>query len=158
MKTYVFFDIDLTLADSRPVYKKHGKEPNYKKNPKKFNAWLAEIVKPENILPLAVVEPCRTLLNYYVNSTDYEVAYLTARNESLRKLTQQWLVANNMPDLPLFMRPQTNKKENGNFKVDFIKSHTPKKCRVVMVDDDPSGELEKGCKKNNWLFLKVSLD
>lgn len=155
MKKFVFFDIDLVLADSRAIYKQYGTEPPI--GTESFKLWLVNITKKENIVNLPLVEQSKVILETLLRDKTNQIEYLTARNESLRDYTIEWLKNNNLPLLSLNMRPIGNLQEYGEFKRDVIIRKCAPFSIIIIVDDDPNGSLEHICKEQGWLLIKIDI-
>lgn len=157
MKTTYYIDIDGTIAQYQDRLRSAGPEPS--REPfSTYQAWLDKIQTKEALLKDNVVPGMLNLvraLDFHseVRTVFDEIVYLTAREENLRPVTEQWLRAKGFPKKELIMRPNNDLRENHIFKQDVIES---KGSTVnVMIDDDPSGKLQEICRSKGWTFLKA---
>ena len=153
MNSLFIFDLDGTCADMKWRHVLAGKEPN-KKNWKKFKKWLRKVQSKKMLLkdrPVPGMRDMAILLKKHA-------IYLTARNESYRDVTKKWLKRNGFPNLPLHMRKSSDRSAAGVLKEKVILDilHKSKKfVHVVLIDDDPKGDIYMACRKNGWTFIKA---
>lgn len=152
MRLLVVIDLDGNCADMKWRHDLAGKEPS-KKNWIKYKKWLRRIQSKKMI---ALDKPVSGMRELCLLLKKHAV-YITARNEAYRSVTKQWLKRNGFPALKLFMRPRRNRELAGVFKENVILDllHKSKKfVHVIIIDDDPRGDIFLSAKKNGWTFLK----
>lgn len=154
-KTLFVFDIDGTVADARARFAAAGKEPP-RKNNVAHTEWLSRVQDKNSLLEDKAVPGMLTLL-WAVQSWGASAIYLTAREEQWREVTEKWLKQREINFFPIYMRPDGNQQTYAEFKRGVIAtiSAQQKNSAVVVLDDDPLGELQKVCKAQGWTFLKA---
>lgn len=156
MKTVFAVDLDGTVLDNRDRLTKAGPEPDRNDLPALFK-WLDVLMDRETMPHDKQVPGMRALAwALYVslyNTFGEKVIYLTARNENLRDLTEQWLKNNGFPNFELHMRGKDDVQADFSLKRDLIRSFNAQ--NVVVIDDDPSGNLERVCREEGWTMLKA---
>lgn len=130
------------------------KRPKGKRGDRAYEAWLRKCEK--NISKDLPVPGVRALVQalYY---SDEDFVYLSSRREHNRFITEEWLSDNGFSPSDLYLRPENEHRRSHVFKVDVIKQLLSYyKCDTAnVIDDDPSGLLEKECQKMGWTFLKA---
>lgn len=155
-KTTLFvLDLDNTIADASHRYGQAGPEPARHDQPA-YEHWLQLVQSNQTLLKDApipgMIDMCWGLFRagHFV--------YITSRERKYRPVTQEWLRVQGLPTAPLYMRPDDNWEEAHELKfrtIDDLLTEYPDLESVVVVDDDPSGQLEKVCLKQGWTFLKA---
>lgn len=69
---------------------------------------------------------------------DHDVVWLTGRPERTRTLTEQWLRAQDLPDRPLHMRPDSDRRSARFYKQRELPRLAATAPVAVVVDDDPA--------------------
>jgi phosphoglycolate phosphatase-like HAD superfamily hydrolase len=69
-------------------------------------------------------------------AADHDLAYLTGRPESLRRVTQRWLSRHGLPEGPLWMRPPGDFRPARVMKLAALRSLAGDLEVEVVVDDD----------------------
>lgn len=153
----IYVDIDGTLADVKVRYKKAGKEP--KSRGKCWSNWLRRV---QNSKTLAQDSPVPGMVNFvwlfFPTHGSDEIVYLTGRSESYRKVTEDWLHTIGFPiSVRLIMRPKGNRQLNGVLKEALVKKDIAgsKYIDIMIIDDDPHGDIKKACDRNGWTMLKA---
>lgn len=169
-KTLYIMDIDGTIADPGDFFIKNPIPKNCKRGNKKYDLWLKKTHTRKNLMKFKPIKGMKDLcdkLSHLEPSFDRDwhtnLIYLTSREESLRKITEDWLRKNKFPlNSNLYMRPKNDKSPYFLFKENIIKTMIYE-CNyvdsaytnVIIFDDDTKGKLEKICKKNSWTFFKA---
>jgi phosphoglycolate phosphatase-like HAD superfamily hydrolase len=150
-KTLYIFDIDGTLADCSRRYKKAGKEPSRKHKPT-YDSWVARV---QNARTLMSDKPVPGMIDF-VKSVTFR-RYVTGREQKWSTYTHNWLYKNNFPLGPVNHRSNGDYRSNAQYKEEVIQRlvRLHRYTSVVVVDDDPKGDIEKMCKKNGYTFLKA---
>lgn len=68
---------------------------------------------------------------------DHDVVWLTGRPERNRPLTRRWLAAQGLPDAPLLMRPDRDRRPAKVTKREELRWMRADREVAVVVDDDP---------------------
>lgn len=154
-KTLFVIDLDGTVADARTRFAAAGREPSRSKLAE-HSEWLAKVQNRELLLEDKAVPGMLTFL-WAIEAYGASVIYLTAREEQWRPVTEKWLSERQINCFPLYMRPDGNEQPYSEFKRGVIAtiSAQQKSGAVVVLDDDPLGELQKVCKAQGWTFLKA---
>jgi hypothetical protein len=66
----------------------------------------------------------------------HAVVYLTGRNESYRTTTSAWLTANGLPEGPLVMRAENDRRPARQYKPEALRRIARAADVVAVVDDD----------------------
>lgn len=155
----VFCDIDNTLSDARQRLLEGGERPVFdEKNQAPFLEWLARIHEPSKLAKDQLVKPVGDMVKAL--SRTHQVYYLTAREEAVRDITENWLANKGLPSRRVLMRAPGNNAPMGKYKENWIKAMLGANLdatEVIVIDDDPDNELQEICAKNKWLFIKVVL-
>jgi hypothetical protein len=149
----VIVDIDDTISDGSRRTLAAGHEPDRRKDTGAYNAWRDKI---NTGLELdAPVTAMRELVTALVEA-GHHVAYVTARGSELREVTRGWLRQFGFPDEMLYMRAATDFRPSAEYK-EFVVSKllTSDLEDVLVIDDDPRGELAEVCRRRGWTFLKA---
>jgi hypothetical protein len=155
-KTLFVVDIDNTIADASRRLRRAGKEPS-RKDKKKYDAWVKAVQSAKTLMADKPVPGIRELL---CSLPILDVLYVTSREERWRKMTVSWIKKHDFPYggcIDLVMRPNGDYSETHVLKQREIRSFSVG-CmydEVVVLDDDPSGELTKVCKREGWTMLRV---
>jgi phosphoglycolate phosphatase-like HAD superfamily hydrolase len=146
------FDIDGTIADMEWRIRRAGPEPD-KKNKKKYKAWLKRIQSKKMLLEDVPVPGMKEM----VNALKKHSVYLTARQEIYRDVTKKWLKMHGFPSLNLYMRQKNDWNSNGVYKEAVILDLMEKMGYnvIVIIDDDPHGDIQKVCKVRRWTMIKA---
>lgn len=154
--TYFFIDIDGTVANATRRFLEAGKEP-HRHEKEKYTEWLKKVQNADSLMKDVPVKGMRSLL-WALQSYGAEVCYLTAREEQWRQVTEKWLRKHEINGPKVYMRPNNNWQDAGTLKeniIDALVQQYP--GDVVIVDDDPLGELQAVCKRRGWTLLKAAV-
>lgn len=149
-------DIDGTLADWSKRLKAAGPEP--KNRGPAYEAWLKLIQSDVSLAADEPVNTMRELCNSLADGKETRLVYLTARSEDFYMITRSWLKVHLFPEANILMRPSWSKSKSGYLKNTLIKAYLAtfdKEQSVMVIDDDPNGDVEKMCKRNGYTFLKA---
>ncbi|TJZ57076.1 hypothetical protein FCH28_06315 [Streptomyces piniterrae] len=116
------FDLDGTLADSG--HRQHLLE----RRPRDWKAFFAAAVDDPPLME--GVELALT------STEDCEVGYLTGRPERCRRDTLAWLARHGLPEGPLWMRPNNDRRPAREAKLDILLRIAEKREVRKIVDDD----------------------
>ncbi len=118
------FDIDGVLADVRHrLHFVHSR-------PKRWGAFFAA-AGADPLLPQGAA------LLHSLDGT-HQIRYLTGRPERLRRVTSDWLARHELPEAPLTMRPNADRRPALVFKRDRLRAWVAEGCEIaLLVDDDP---------------------
>lgn len=158
--TFFFIDIDGTIADASKRYAEAGRPPS-KEDKEAFRAWLKKVQNHESLLLDKPVPGMRVMLQalqyFSYAADDCQLFYLTAREEEFRTTTRSWLFMNGFPLAPLLMRGIDDWRSSGELKEAEIKNALSNfsNAEVVVIDDDPEGDIEEMCDKNGYTFKKA---
>lgn len=162
MKTLFVIDIDGTISDASQRFKEAGPEPDRTTDVEGHDLWLKRVQSEILVIKDEPVKGMRNLLDCIytvtVRQSEVELIYLTARTEDLRQATELWLYKNKFPmHADLFMRAVGDKSKSGIYKEQVIQREVKNKGyeAVVVIDDDPLGDIEEMCKRNGYTFLKA---
>jgi len=154
--TYFFIDIDGTVANATRRFAAAGKEP-HRHEKEKYAEWLSKVQNAVSLMQDVPVKGMQTLL-WALQSYGAEVAFLTAREERWRHVTESWLKAKEFGSVKVYMRPNDNWQDAGTLKENIIDALTQQyPGNVVIIDDDPLGELQIVCKRRGWTLLKAAV-
>jgi phosphoglycolate phosphatase-like HAD superfamily hydrolase len=105
--TQVFiFDIDGTLADcSHRIH-------HILKAPKDWDAYFAEL--EDDTLISHIAEVCKCVAEVY------DVVYVTGRPEEYREPTRRWMRRHHLPQGPLYMRGEGDRRNDDIVKVEIL--------------------------------------
>ncbi len=121
-RSLVVFDVDGVLADVE--HRVHHLE-----GPRKD--WGSFFAAAADDPPLATgLELAREL------SAEHDLAYLTGRPESLRRVTQHWLTRHGLPAGPLWMRPPGDYRPARVMKLEALRDLGAAQEVEVVIDDD----------------------
>lgn len=163
--TVFFIDIDATLADASERYKAAGPKPSLEQGRQAYDRWLGAVQNEESLFADEPV-PGMCALVQSIALAGYSYVYLTAREEKWRGVTEQWLMANDfpLPYLPdsgnyyrapnLLMAKTGYYESSGDYKARRI-VELAKGRSVVILDDDPEGDLWPHCQKHGWTLLRA---
>jgi hypothetical protein len=68
----------------------------------------------------------------------HDVVWLTGRPERLRKVTTGWLARHGLPDGPLHMRGNRDRRPARTFKLGQVRRLATERTVAVVLDDDPA--------------------
>jgi hypothetical protein len=148
------FDIDNCLSDGRRRSLRAGPEPDRNLEPARYEAW-------KNIINTGIEDdepvPGMCELVACLDDVGHTVVYMTARGESLRQATRDWLRRHAFRDLRLVMRPEHDDSKSASYKAREIEALRTSPLEDVMVwDDDERGELEAVCRLKGWVMHKAT--
>jgi hypothetical protein len=155
-RTLFVFDIDATLADATERFAKAGKEPS-RESQQEYLAWLERLQTRES---LALDNPVAGMANllHALWAGGGTLCYVTGREECYRQVTLDWLLEHRFPLTgPLFMRKPGDWGSVRQVKEPWIKyqQQVLQATSVIVVDDDPNGDVALMCQDNGWTFLKA---
>lgn len=139
----VIFDIDGTLADN--THRQHLVADGQMSWEKFFQ----QMGEDTPVVP--IIDLCKTL----TASKQYEVLLFTGRPERYRKLTEQWLTWNGVPDLPLEMRNDGDTRPDSEVKQDMLKALLSKGAEIAFVVDDRQSVVDMW-RKNGVICLQCA--
>jgi len=121
-RSVVVFDVDGVLADvEHRVHHLEGPRKN----------WGAFFSAAAGDPPLRTgIELARE------RATEHDLAYLTGRPESLRRVTQRWLTEHGLPAGALWMRPPRDFRPARVMKLEALRALGADREVEVVVDDD----------------------
>lgn len=147
-------DLDGTVADITSRMDKAGDAPS-KRDKKAFQDWLNKLQKKSDLLsdtPIRYMQAFITTL-----SKDYDIVYLTGRDEKYRDVTQRWLFENLFPPGRLYMRPQDDIRPTKQYKeemmLEVVKIY--RDSDIVVLDDDPEGTCSLMYKQHGFVHMKA---
>lgn len=117
------FDIDGVLADVR--HRLH----HLRSRPKDWHAFFAAAVDDP------VLEEGRRAIQE-ASTAGSRIVYVTGRPQRWRRDTQQWLSRHGMPDGPLHMRPNRDRRPARFYKAEVIGGIAAQDDLVAVIDDD----------------------
>lgn len=83
------------------------------------------------------------------------VFFVTGRPEKYRHETREWLRKHNIPDFPLYMRPEGNREDDSKIKLEIIKDiEKTYKGKVWFVLEDRA-RVVKALRENDYRVLQV---
>jgi len=126
-ESVVIFDIDCTLSDADWRYHLIEKKP---KN------WVKYF---ELSIEDAPIREAVDILNNYKQSPGFKILFVTGRNESVRKITLDWLRTNIHPDIStysLYMRKDGDYRPGVVIKKEILEQDILPHCTVVAAFDD----------------------
>lgn len=155
----IVVDIDDTLADASGR-RLHAGPPPPVKQKKAYTAWLDALqptTGPMSMLEDNVVPGMKDLVLALSALPRSTTVYITSREEKYRAITQDWLSQYGFPPHQLLMRPAGSWEKASDLKEKEIVEIASTKWddRVIVIDDDPSGELEACCARRGWILLKA---
>lgn len=120
----VIFDIDGTLANN--THRQHLVAEGRM-------SWEKFFQQMGDDTPIGpIIDLCETLSA----SKRYEVLLFTGRPERFRRLTEQWLAWNGVPDLPLEMRKDGDTRPDREVKQDMLNAQLEQGTKIAFVVDD----------------------
>lgn len=155
-RTLVIFDIDATLADATKRFADAGAEPP-RENESEYTEWLGRLQNVTSLSEDSAVGGMSNLVRS-IWAGGGALAYVTSRAEQYREVTLSWLVDNGFPLAgPLFMRQEGNWGSVRSVKEPWIQyqQRVMQVSSVIVVDDDPNGDVALMCQENNWTLLKA---
>lgn len=84
----------------------------------------------------AVLEPGRQLVHATI-AARHPVVYSTGRPEHCREDTVEWLAAHGLPDAPLYMRSDADRRPGRVTKLELARRLRAQSGVAFLVDDDP---------------------
>lgn len=120
----VLFDIDGTLADIS--HRRHYVEGGNRNWVKFFDAMGEDSVN----------QPVADLYRALQKSPDYECIIVTGRPENYRKVTEQWLIWNNIPFSRLLMRAEKDSRQDAIIKREILTELLKEGHEIAFVVDD----------------------
>lgn len=157
MELLAIFDIDGTLADFSRRMKEAGDAPP-RHHRRKFQQWLDGLQGGDKLLHDDVIVETFLLAEALSKSESVRICYLTGRSESNREMTQAWLKKHGFPSAQLFMRAKNDFRSAAGYKEEKTKEAIRTlghKGRVLIVDDDHSGDCNEVYVEHGWCHLKV---
>lgn len=156
MNILYVIDLDGTVVDAAERLRKAGPEPA-RVDKDAYTEWLGVVQSEQLLKHDRPVPGMIDMVWALVKAAD--VVFLTAREAKWRPITQEWIRKNQIPPIPLYMRPNDSYEETHEFKRRAIREivHDLHGAvdEVVVIDDDPSGKLQEVCRKEYWTFLKA---
>jgi predicted secreted acid phosphatase len=146
-------DIDGTIVDASARFAAAGKEPS-RSNKAKYTEWLLRVQNAESLASDKPVPGMLELLWGLANNPHARVVYLTAREEQWREVTTEWLARQGFPMMPIVMRQQDDWRSSGEYKAAAIDEWANHYKSIVVIDDDPNGDIERECAARRVSFLK----
>jgi beta-phosphoglucomutase-like phosphatase (HAD superfamily) len=154
MRTLFILDIDGTLANAADRFQRAGHEPS-RSDRAAYSSWLHR-VQSEATLAMDKPVPGMAPLVLSLAASDDAIAYVTSREEKYRAVTEAWLLKNHFPQhRQLYMRGADDWRSSGELKEAIIKILAVPYDAVVVVDDDPLGDVQSMCSRNGYTFLKA---
>lgn len=126
-ESVVIFDIDCTLSDADWRY--HLIE----KKPKNWNKYFELSIEDAPIWETV------DILNNYAINDGFKILFVTGRNESVRKITLDWLRTNIHPDIStysLYMRKDGDYRPGVIIKKEILEQDIMPYCIVIAAFDD----------------------
>lgn len=154
MSTLFVVDIDATIADASRRYLEAGPEPK-RSNKDEYSAWVNRVQNAESLKADPPLPGMRDLVTALAEHSP--VVYLTAREEQWREVTMDWLVKHEFPIVPLHMRQPNDWSSSGVFKAKLIDEWKDGYSSLVVIDDDPGGDIEAECRARGIMLLKSRL-
>lgn len=152
MRPLFVLDIDATLADAAERFQAAGPEPT-RESREAYIRWL-ELVQDRDRLLSDKAVPGMVALTWGLASAG-TLLYLTSREERWREATLLWLQKHGFPSARIAMRAPDDWRGGGEFKRSMIEIYRKPGQTVVVLDDDPIGDIEKACKAAGYTFLKA---
>jgi len=152
--TYFFIDLDGTTTNATERFAAAGPEP-MRHDKDRYLTWLHKVQNAESLMADEAVKGMQSLL-WALSGYGTEVFFITSREERWREVTEKWLKKHNLSNIRLYMRPNDNWLDSGTLKagiIDTIVQSYP--GNVLIIDDDPTGDLQKVCKERGWTLLKA---
>lgn len=147
--TLYVLDIDGTLADASRRFKEAGPEPR-KDDKEAYTKWVQAVQNHHSLLADVPVPGMVKLANAVAKSA----VYVTSRVDEFRDTTRTWLMKHGFPALTLYMRHPQDWSSSGDYKMNVIDALAGAYSAVVVIDDDPLGDIEAACKERGYTFLK----
>lgn len=156
--TLFVLDLDNTIADASRRFAKAGKEPN-RDDRDAYITWLENVQSAQSLRKDDQIPGMCDLAWALYKGGD--MVYVTSRERKYRGVTQEWLRLEGFPTVPVYMRPDGSWEEAHDLKESIITNIIKDLGdgvidNVVVLDDDPSGELAKVCKRKGWTMLKAA--
>lgn len=117
-------DLDGVLADVR--HRLH----HLASNPKDWAAFFAAAVDDP------VLEEGRAVADRL--ALDHKLLYMSGRPELCRSDTESWLRRHHLPQAPLWLRPEGDRRPAQQLKVQLLRRLAHDQRVAVLVDDDPA--------------------
>lgn len=149
MKVLYCIDIDCTLTNARQRYLDAGPEPD-RSDKAAHEAWVKLVMRPEAMIDDVPVPGMEALVSLLDN-----LVYVTARNEKHFEETKAWLALHGFPPADILMRASLDRRGAGDIKRDLIAAYKRPHEHVMVIDDDPHGDIEAMTRKEGWTFLKA---
>lgn len=153
----IFIDLDGTVCNAKKRFVAAGPEPE-RTNKEAYLEWVSKVQSHESLLQ---DQPVPGMLELVAGlSRQHSIFYLTARNEEYRNTTLHWLQVHKFPTRELIMRSSDDWSSSGVFKgkavAGILNNYTSNlKQQVLVIDDDPLGDIAAMCAAEGYLFLKV---
>lgn len=152
--TYFIIDLDGTTTNASKRMAEAGKEPD-RSDKVAYLAWLDRIQNAESLLADDVVKGMQSLI-WALKGYGTEIYFVTSREEKWREVTEKWLRKHDLKGIKLYMRPNNDWRSYGQLKEGIIDTLTQQyPGNVLVIDDDPAGDLQEVCKRRGWTMLKA---
>lgn len=152
--TYFFVDLDGTTTNATRRFAAAGAEPS-RDDKAAYLAWLGRIQNAESLASDEAVKGMRSLL-WAIKGYGAEIVFLTSREEQWREVTEKWLKKHDLSAIKVYMRPNGDWRDSGTLKEGMIDTLTQQyPGNIVVIDDDPTGDLQKVCQNRGWTMLKA---
>lgn len=157
----IFVDIDATISHVGDRFTAHPPPVEKNRHNPVYQQWLIDVQAPELLAKDTPVPGMQQFVEAFPNAI-----YLTSRSEIHKEDTLKWLRIHHFPPRGLTMRVEGDLRHYYDFKEDAINYMLKQRAdqdnsdinayNVIIVDDDPKGELEKLCIRNGWVHLRAT--
>ncbi|OAJ33298.1 LNS2 (Lipin/Ned1/Smp2) [Piscirickettsiaceae bacterium NZ-RLO1] len=122
MKPIIIFDIDGTLSNT-----------NHRKHLVKKNNWGDFFSKMGDD---TLIQPIASLYRTLYKTKEYDLIIISGRPERYKKLTEQWLIWNEIPITHLYMRKTNDHRPDETIKEEILDNLLDQGRKIDLVIDD----------------------
>lgn len=152
MRPLFAVDIDGTLADASRRFAQAGPEPSRSCK----DSYLRWIDSVQDAKSLSEDKPVPGMLPLVWGLAEVgNLLYLTSREQRWLDVTSSWLACHGFPQARIAMRAPNDWRDAGELKRSHISIYRKENQPVVILDDDPTGEIEAMAKAQGYTFLKA---
>ena len=149
-KAHIFVDLDGTCCFVGNRFLSNPPPANLGRGDDAYENWLDSVQTESLMMNDKPVYGMQMFLESLGNFT-----YFTSRSEKLASVTNKWLTLHNFPIQPMMFRKLGDNRTAAEVKLDMIREHVNDGDPVIVIDDDPKGDIENMCVSLGYTLLKA---